>query len=192
MSTLTIRTLRLDDASQLFTFEQDNRAWFERHIDARPADFYGPAGIDLHIEQLLLQHAQGGMHPCIVLDEHGRLVGRANLKDIDRRAQTAEVGYRIGQRQAGKGLATAALRRLIALAREEWQLTRLHAYAIDGNAASVRVLERCGFVQGAPVSGIAMVAGHTVDGHAFALELAPGLPCLPGTEIERQATPHAA
>lgn len=172
MSTLTIRTLRPDDASQLFTFEQGNRAWFERHIEPRPDDFYSPAGIAAHIEHFLQQHAHGRMHPCVLLDEHGALAGRANLKDIDVESGTAEVGYRIGQRQAGKGMATAALRHLIDLAREQWRLARLHAYAIDGNAASVRVLERCGFTRGAAVPGIAVVAGNTVDGHAFARECA--------------------
>lgn len=183
MSHLTIRTLRPDDASQLFAFEQANRAWFERHIDPRPDDFYSPAGIAAHIGQFLQQHAQGRLHPCVLLDEHGVLLGRANLKDIDVATGTAEVGYRIGQRQAGKGLATAALRHLIALAHDAWRLERLCAYAIDGNGASIRVLERCGFVREAPVPQLAMVAGKAVDGHAYALDVrAAGLAPFPAND----------
>ncbi|KKO62227.1 putative ribosomal N-acetyltransferase YdaF [Janthinobacterium sp. KBS0711] len=171
MSTHIIRTLRPDDAAPLLAFEQANRAWFERHINRRPDDFYSVDGIQAHVAQFLDEHAQGRMHPCIIVDEHGQLIGRANLKDIDRQAQTAEVGYRIGQQQAGKGLATAALRYLITLAQDEWRLQRLCAYAIDGNAASIRVLERCGFVQGTAVPDIAIVEGSVVDGHAYALDL---------------------
>ncbi len=171
MSTHTIRTLRPDDAAPLLTFEQANRAWFERHIDRRPDDFYSVDGIAAHVAQFLDEHAQGRLHPCIILDEHGQLIGRANLKDIDGQTQTAEVGYRIGEQQAGKGLATAALRHLIDLAQNEWQLASLCAYAIDGNAASIRVLERCGFVQGMAVPDIALVEGNVVDGHAYALDL---------------------
>lgn len=171
MSTYTIRTLRPADAAPLLAFEQANRAWFERHIDGRPDDFYSVDGIHAHVAQLLDEHAQGRMHPCVIVGEHGELIGRANLKDIDREQGVAEVGYRIGQQQAGKGLATAALHHLIALAQDEWQLASLCAYAIDGNAASIRVLERCGFVQGMAVPDIAMVAGKVVDGHAYALEL---------------------
>ena len=171
MSTFTIRTLRPDDAAPLLAFEQANRAWFERHIDRRPDDFYSADGIQAHIAQFLDEHAQGRMHPCVIVDEQGELIGRANLKDIDGQAQTAEVGYRIGEQHAGKGLATAALHHLIALAQDEWQLASLCAYAIDGNAASIRVLERCGFVQGMAVPDIALVAGKVVDGHAYALEL---------------------
>lgn len=171
MSIFTIRTLRPDDAAPLLAFEQANRAWFERHIDGRPDDFYSLDGIQAHIAQFLDEHAGGRMHPCVIVDEDGALLGRANLKDIDGQTQMAEVGYRIAEQQAGKGLATAALRHLIALAQDEWRLQRLCAYAIDGNAASVRVLERCGFIQGIAVPDIAIVAGNVVDGHAYALEL---------------------
>ena len=171
MSTHTIRTLRPDDAAPLLAFEQANRAWFERHIDRRPDDFYSIDGVHAHVAQFLDQHAQGRMHPCVIVDEYGQLIGRANLKDIDREQGVAEVGYRIGELQAGKGLATAALRHLIDLAQGEWRLASLSAYAIDGNAASIRVLERCGFVQGMAVPDIAIVEGKVVDGHAYALEL---------------------
>jgi glycine/D-amino acid oxidase-like deaminating enzyme/RimJ/RimL family protein N-acetyltransferase len=171
MSTHTIRTLRPDDAAPLLAFEQANRAWFERHIDRRPDDFYSLDGIHAHVAQFLDQHAQGRMHPCVIVGEQGDLIGRANLKDIDRQQGVAEVGYRIGEQHAGKGLATAALHHLIALAQDEWRLQRLCACAIDGNAASIRVLERCGFVQGMAVPDIAIVEGNVVDGHVYKLEL---------------------
>ncbi|MGK5010897.1 GNAT family N-acetyltransferase [Janthinobacterium sp. MDB2-8] len=181
MSTLTIRTLRPDDAAPLLAFEQANRAWFERHIDPRPDDFYSVDGVQAHVAHFLGEHQQGRLHPCVIVDEQGQLIGRANLKDIDREQGVAEVGYRIGEQQAGKGLATAALRHLIALAQDEWQLASLCAYAIDGNAASVRVLERCGFVQGMAVPDIAMVEGNVVDGHAYALDL--------GSEVQWNGKP---
>ncbi|AQR69536.1 GNAT family N-acetyltransferase [Janthinobacterium sp. LM6] len=171
MSTHTIRTLRPDDAAPLLAFEQANRAWFERHIDRRPDAFYSIDGIRAHVAQFLDEHAQGRMHPCVIVDEHGQLIGRANLKDIDREQGLAEVGYRIGEQQAGKGLATAALQYLISLAQDEWRLASLCAYAIDGNAASIRVLERCGFAQGMAVPDIAIVEDNVVDGHRFALDL---------------------
>lgn len=178
MSTFTIRTLRPDDTAPLLAFEQANRAWFERHIDARPDDFYSLNGVAAHIAHFLAEHAQGRMHPCVIVGEHGQLIGRANLKDIDGQARTAEVGYRIGEQQAGKGLATAALHHLINLAQDEWQLASLCAHSIDGNAASIRVLERCGFVQGMAMLDIAKVEGKSVDGHAYTLQLRAAGPSL--------------
>ena len=53
------------------------------------------------------------------------------------------VGYWIGREFWGKGLATQALAELI----EEVTARPLHAWVATSNAASIRVLEKCGFVQ---------------------------------------------
>ena len=53
------------------------------------------------------------------------------------------VGYWIGKEFWGKGLATQALRELI----DELDTRPLHAYVAKTNIASIRVLEKCGFVR---------------------------------------------
>jgi RimJ/RimL family protein N-acetyltransferase len=53
------------------------------------------------------------------------------------------VGYWIGRQFWGKGLATRALQEL---AREVTERP-LHAWVAAGNVASIRVLEKCGFVR---------------------------------------------
>jgi ribosomal-protein-alanine N-acetyltransferase len=142
-----IRTLQQDDASLLLQFEQDNRDWFERHIAPRGEAFYSPGGVQEHIQEFLDAHANGTLHPCVIVDENGAIIGRANLKDIDRRAGTAEIGYRIAESQAGKGLATGAVRYLVDLAHSSWQLKQLFAYVANENKASARVLEKCMFTR---------------------------------------------
>jgi RimJ/RimL family protein N-acetyltransferase len=57
-----------------------------------------------------------------------------------------EVGYWIGRVHWGRGYATAALRLLVELAQRRG-IPRLDAYAYPHNAASLRVLERNGFVR---------------------------------------------
>lgn len=59
---------------------------------------------------------------------------------------SAELGYRIAQKAAGQGLATAAVREVRELAAAQYELTTLHAKATMDNPASHRVLERNGFV----------------------------------------------
>lgn len=142
----TIRTLRHDDADALLQFELDNRAWFEQHIVPRPADFYTPEGVRVHIALYLSGYEQGTWHPCVIVDEKGRIVGRANLKDLDRLAGTAEVGYRIAHNQTGKGWATKAVRHMTALASSQWRLSQVVAYVIKENVASAKVLEKCGYI----------------------------------------------
>jgi ribosomal-protein-alanine N-acetyltransferase len=148
MNTLHIRTLQMDDACRLLRFEQENRHWFEQHIASRGDGFYSPNGVRDHIRQFLDDHLKGRMQPCVILTEDDVMVGRANLKDIDQRTGTAEIGYRIAESQVGRGVATHAVRHLIGLARSSWQLKQLVAHVSSSNVASARVLEKCGFTQG--------------------------------------------
>lgn len=158
MSGHRIRTLRPNDADRLLRFEAENRGWFEQHIEPRGDAFYSQDGVRAHIAQFLDAHAHGRMHPCVIVDTEGAILGRANLKDIDRHAGTAEVGYRIAATCVGRGVATEALWHLIELALSEWQLKQLCAYVRPANAASARVLEKCGFrceVHAAPAREVA-------------------------------------
>ncbi len=52
------------------------------------------------------------------------------------------VGYWIGRQHWGRGLATAALRELVA----EVRTRPLYAHVAEHNLGSIRVLEKCGFV----------------------------------------------
>jgi ribosomal-protein-alanine N-acetyltransferase len=145
MGPLKIRTLQSIDAEPLLRFELENRQWFERHIDARSATFYSMDGVTQHIASYLSGLANGTWHPFVIEDSDGNIVGRANLKDIDRSERSAEIGYRIAESACGQGLATLAVRRLIQEARSRWNLTRLVANVYAGNIGSAKVLQRCGF-----------------------------------------------
>ena len=145
MGPFQIRTLQSIDVELLLKFEMENRQWFERHIDARSATFYSMDGVTEHIASYLSGLANGTWHPFVIEDSDGNIVGRANLKDIDRSERSAEIGYRIAESACGQGLATLAVRRLIQEARSRWNLTRLVANVYAGNMGSAKVLQRCGF-----------------------------------------------
>jgi RimJ/RimL family protein N-acetyltransferase len=68
------------------------------------------------------------------------------------------VGYWIGRDFWGKGVATRALREFVAEVTER----PLHAWVAAGNAGSIRVLEKCGFVQ---------IATRTADVEELLFEL---------------------
>ncbi|SFG50527.1 ribosomal-protein-alanine N-acetyltransferase [Duganella sp. CF458] len=155
---MQIRTLTTADASALLEFELANRDWFESQVDARAPDFYNLFGVAAHIGDYLARHAAGTMHPCLLLEDDGAIVGRCNLKDIDRIARRAEVGYRIAATAIGRGLAGAALTHLMELAYGRWELRGLDAHVTIANAASARVLERAGFALAGPSPILARVA----------------------------------
>ncbi|MGN8273681.1 GNAT family N-acetyltransferase [Pseudomonas sp. SMN5] len=146
MQSINIRELKMTDAQALLAFEADNRTWFESHIDPRDPSFYSLEGVTAHIESYLADFAAQTWHPFVIEDCGARIVGRANLKNINSPQGSGEVGYRIDQGACGQGLATLALKRLIEEARKRWDLTQLVAYVYPGNAGSRKVVERCGFV----------------------------------------------
>lgn len=168
---LHIRLLSRDDTASLLQFEFNNRAWFETQIAARPTAFYSLEGVQRHISALLVDHAAGKFHPCLLVNYEGEILGRANLKDINQEEGSAEVGYRIAYQHQGKSFASAALLHLIAIARFEWHLQRLYAYVLDGNPASARVLQKAGFIADQVIPNLARVNQRDLDGKRFTLDL---------------------
>ncbi len=169
-----IRTLQAADADALLTFELANRQWFEQHVEARAPAFYTQPGVALHIAVYLDDFKHGRLHPCVLLDDAGAIIGRANLRGIDQAGGVAEVGYRIGHDQVGRGLASAALRHLMQLAVNEYGLKKLQAWVSPENLASARVIEKCGFhrVDGMPSQGV-IVGQKLRQSFLYECELSP-------------------
>ena len=76
------------------------------------------------------------------------LVGGLTLANIRRGvAQAGSLGYWMGQRYAGRGHMTAAVGALVPFAFGSLRLHRLEAACIPTNVASIRLLERTGFMR---------------------------------------------
>ena len=74
-----------------------------------------------------------------------RLLGTVTLVGWDREHRRAEVGFIVHPAQAGRGLATDAVRTALRFAFGPMGLHRVEADVDPDNAASLRVLERLGF-----------------------------------------------
>jgi len=73
------------------------------------------------------------------------VVGSVSLKNISHSMGYAEIGYGIGEQYQGKGIATAAVARLVSRIFRETSLRKLTALVHDENRGSRRVLEKLGF-----------------------------------------------
>ncbi|MEW2162816.1 GNAT family N-acetyltransferase [Streptomyces sp. NPDC007084] len=136
-----LEQLRADHATALLTFERENRAYFGASVPDRGDAFFDRFDA-LHRERLAEQ-AAGLCFFHLLVDDTGAVLGRVNLVDVAEGA--ADLGYRIAERAAGKGLATAAVREVRALAVTAYGLRSLRAAATVDNAASRTVLTRTGF-----------------------------------------------
>lgn len=138
--------LTAQHAAALLSFELRHKDFFDSLIAMRPAGFYSPEGVQRHIEELSVLYAEGAAFPGVILDGQA-IVGRANLRHVDREAQSAFVGYRVAQDRQGEGIASQALHDLIQRARGEFGLTTLKADVLDNNPASAHILSKRGFVR---------------------------------------------
>ncbi|MGW6196610.1 GNAT family N-acetyltransferase [Kribbella sp. NPDC055110] len=137
---VTLEPLTADHADAVLAFEQENRQYFASWIWDRGDEFF--TDYATRHAALLAEQEAGICRFHVLVDGSGAVVGRVNLMDLEN--GSAELGYRIAEKWAGKGLATAAVRALIELA-PTYGLTALTAGASDHNGASQAVLTRNGF-----------------------------------------------
>jgi len=79
--------------------------------------------------------------------EDDRVIGTCTLFNLDRRNGRAELGYALARDCWGQGLMSDALVALVAYAFGPLDLRRLEADVDPRNAASIRIVERLGFVR---------------------------------------------
>ena len=85
-------------------------------------------------------------HWGVVSKEENKVIGEAwvYLIESDR---MAKVALRLSERYHGRGFATEALRRVVRFCFEQTELQRLWTDVDVRNAASIRMLEKCGFTR---------------------------------------------
>jgi RimJ/RimL family protein N-acetyltransferase len=78
--------------------------------------------------------------------QQGQVIGGIGLNDfVVGQSHRAEIGYWLARPYWGQGIMTAAVKSVCRHAFENLGVIRLHAHVFSLNAASGRVLEKCGF-----------------------------------------------
>lgn len=85
-------------------------------------------------------------YPFFVYSQTGALLGSLILSNVRRGVtQSGTIGYWIGERFAGRGYMTAAVRAVVNFAFDELALHRVEAACLPRNERSRRLLRRVGF-----------------------------------------------
>jgi ribosomal-protein-alanine N-acetyltransferase len=139
---------RLDagHAQAVLAFELANRAYFSASVSDRGDEFYDQ--FTGRHSALLAEQEAGICAFYVLVAEDGSVLGRFNLYHFE--DGTAELGYRVAQHVAGRGVATATVRELCRLAAARHGLRTLKAATARENAASQKVLTKAGFVPAGP------------------------------------------
>jgi ribosomal-protein-alanine N-acetyltransferase len=141
-----LQRLQAGHAPAVLAFELANRACFAASVSDRGDKFYHQF-TERHTAMLAEQEADRCAF-YLLLAEDGSVLGRFNLYDFE--DGTAELGYRVAQHVAGRGVATATVRELCRLAAARHGLRTLRAATSRENAASRKVLTKAGFVPVGP------------------------------------------
>ena len=141
-----LKRLHAGHASAVLAFELANRAYFAAFVSDRGDEFFDQFA-ERHSALLAEQEAGIGAF-YVPVAEDGSVLGRFNL--VFAGDGTAELGYRVAQDVAGRGVATATVRELCRLAATRHGLRTLRAATARENAASQKVLTKAGFVPAGP------------------------------------------
>jgi ribosomal-protein-alanine N-acetyltransferase len=140
---LALRELRLGDAPAVAEFAGDPRV--AQFLLAVPSP-YPIALATRWISGRISWWAHGrGVTLAIVRREApDALIGSASLRCYPR-ARRAELGYWLGAASWGVGFASEAADAVLEYGFRDLALERVYAHVLEGNAASVRVLDKLGF-----------------------------------------------
>jgi ribosomal-protein-serine acetyltransferase len=139
-----LRPLAEADVDELYALVGANRAylapwmpWAEGQTIEGTAEF---------IRKSIKQEADGdGFQVAMIVD--GAIAGVLGHHGIDRENRSSTIGYWLAEDQQGKGLMTAAVRRLVSHAFDELRLNRVAIAAATNNPRSRAIAERLGFRQ---------------------------------------------
>ena len=83
----------------------------------------------------------------LAVDIKGMAVGGIGIHPLDDvKRRCAEIGYWLSESFWGEGIMTGAVASLVPVAFERYDIVRLQAGIFSSNPASMRVLEKCGFI----------------------------------------------
>ncbi|MFF2880255.1 GNAT family N-acetyltransferase [Bacillus toyonensis] len=139
-----IEQLKKQDAADLFIFELTNKSFFETMVPNRGSQYFDFEYFQKLLDDLLIEQADGNSYFYLIRNEEKEIVGRINLVNIDTETRISSLGYRVGEKFTKKGVATAAVKLILDVAKNN-EINEVHAKTTTNNLASQIVLEKSGF-----------------------------------------------
>jgi [ribosomal protein S5]-alanine N-acetyltransferase len=172
-----LRPWRRADQAALIRHANNIKIWRNvRDIFPHP---YTPTAADSFLSAVM---EQSGPESVYAIEVGGEAAGAIGIHPrINEERHTAEIGYWLGETFWGRGIATAAVRRLSQRALNEMDLYRLFANVFASNQASMRVLEKAGFQREGVLRRAVVKEGVLMDAVVYGLTRDPGLRYLPAT-----------
>ncbi|RRB04650.1 GNAT family N-acetyltransferase [Larkinella rosea] len=161
---ITLETLKTTDAESIAQLANNRALWL--NLRDRMPHPYTLADAIWFIETAL----KGDLSLVFGVYENGNFAGVAGVvMQTDIHRLSGEIGYWLGEPYWGRGIATAAIRQLIQYTFANTDLIRLFAGIFAYNKASMRVLEKNGFVLDIIQRAAVYKNGKIVDEYRYSL-----------------------
>ena len=142
---ISLELLSEENSLDVYSFEKENREYFERNLSPRPANYFDLEGFKKITRELLTEQTNRDVYMHLIRDAQGVMVGRINLSVLEKNRKTAELGYRIGENVSNLGYTSEAVKLVLEKAFTTYGLHRIIAGTATDNLASQRVLLKNGF-----------------------------------------------
>ncbi|MCF1285164.1 GNAT family N-acetyltransferase [Streptococcus sinensis] len=171
MNRIGLELLSEENSLDVYSFEKENREYFERNLPPRPANYFDLEAFYKIIAQLLTEQMNRDVYMHLIRDSQGMMVGRINLSVLESDRKTAELGYRIGENVTNLGYASEGVKLVLDKAFTIYGLNRIIAGTAMDNLASKRVLLKNGFTFSRIIENDLQVNDEWVHTEIFEREL---------------------
>lgn len=140
---LILRRIRVADTADMYTYSK--RADVTKYLlwDPHPSEEYTRE----YTTYLQSRYREGELYDwAITLRESGKMIGTCGFAAIYAADDRAEIGYVINPDFSSRGYASEAVAAVLAYGFSALKLNRIEARCFDANAASIRVMEKNGFL----------------------------------------------
>lgn len=146
---LILKILEPTEAAAVLRFYLDNKELFEQSEPDREEGFYTTEHQHAILTAEYNMAIQGTLCRFWLYrkSDPTEIIGTVSIREIKRLyRQSCLIGYKLGEKYFHQGYATEALREIIRIVFDELRLHRITAQVMTDNDASIRLMERLGFV----------------------------------------------
>lgn len=139
-----IRRLKQSDAEKIYQYLQD----FDivKYLATVPSPYLVENALSFILFANEKEKAKKEFHYTIANISDDIMLGLIGVKEINFQVGTCEIGYWLGREHHNKGIITLAIRKISQYCFNELELNLIKAIVFESNIASIKVLEKVGFI----------------------------------------------
>jgi len=163
---LTLRPISIEDCAAIYAHISSQSTYFS-NMYRWPSPYQEHDAQEFVERALKEMEAERGWHWAIIVEE---LCGVISLYDIVGDG-TAQLGYWVAKGHSGKGIASEALRQVLKMREVRRKIRAISTRVLEDNIASIKVLEKYGFIVNKNKSRSVVVAGKPKNELLYVLYL---------------------